>query len=170
MPSYSTSRTEALRWGGACLGVGGGEQWWEEEGSDLVPLLCPPQDSSSGEEQALCVRNRSAFEQQHHHLLHCLEKTTVRPKGGVGGVTERGAFLCSPTSTLPGMGGSLLIVEIPQGFLEEAPVQLSLEGWAEEGKQEILPVRRERPQPRPRAGVSSCVLPHDRASLPPTVP
>ena len=50
-----------------------------EEGAALIALLHLLQDSGSGEEQALCVRNRSAFEQQHHHLLHCLEKTTVRP-------------------------------------------------------------------------------------------
>jgi hypothetical protein len=34
------------------------------------------------------------------------------------------------------MRGSLLTVEIKQGFLEEAPVELSLEGWAGEGKRE----------------------------------
>lgn len=42
-------------------------------------LLYLLQDNGSGEGQMLCVRSRSAFEQQHHHLLHCLEKTTVRP-------------------------------------------------------------------------------------------
>lgn len=68
----------ALRWIGAQIGVRG-EQRQEVEGADPIPLLYPLQDSGGGEEQALCVRNRSAFEQQHHHLLHCLEKTTVRP-------------------------------------------------------------------------------------------
>lgn len=39
------------------------------------------------------------------------------------------------------MGGLLLTVEITQGFLEEAPVELSLEGWAGEGKREQLTER-----------------------------
>lgn len=66
-------------------------------------------------------------------------------------MAERGAFLCGQASSLPGMGGSLLIVEmveIPQGFLEEAPIQL--EGCAREGKPERLPERKAWPKQRPR--------------------
>lgn len=62
----------------------------------------------------------------------------------------RGVFLCGQASSLPGMGGSLLIVEIPQGFLEEAPVQLTLEGCAREGKSERLPERKAWPKQRSR--------------------
>lgn len=87
-------------------------------------------------------------------------------------MAEGGAFLCGQASSPhpPRMGGSLLIVEIPEGFLEEAPVQLSLEGWAREGKRERLLERKERPKQRPGGGVSSRVLPGDRASLLPPVP
>lgn len=129
-----------MRWGGARIGVGG-EPCWEEEGADLPALLSPLQDSGSGEEQALCLRNRSAFEQQHHHLLHCLEKTTVRPDERWHGRTK--GVPLPPSRLPPGMGGSRLMVEIMQGFLEEAPGELSLEGWAREGTSEQLPERKE---------------------------
>ena len=70
-----------------------------------------------------------------------------------------------PSQLPPGMGGSLLIVEITQGFLEEAPVELSLEGWAREGKRERLTERKEWPKQRPGGEVSFLVVPCDHASL-----
>lgn len=65
------------------------------------------------------------------------------------------------------MGGSLLTVEITQGFLEEAPVELSLEGWAGE---ETATDRKEWPKQGSGGEVSVCVVPCDHASILPTVP